>query len=119
MAAAKIAFIPDILEEHYEELQFLWGVRQKMLRSPTQYLRDLLQFEERIEAHLQGLLLAADNLNTIVGGGLASEDQVPPASRTLSATVHRLLCWNRYSGCWSQRPRRQRSPPRRCWRSMM
>ena len=74
MAAAKIAFIPDILEEHYEELQFLWSVRQKMLRSPTQYSRDLLQFEERIEAHLQGLLLAGDNLKTIVGGGMASKD---------------------------------------------
>ncbi len=72
--APKLNLIPDILEEHYEELQFLWGVRRKMLRSGMQYLRDLLQFEERIEAHLQGLLLAADNLKTIVGGGLASED---------------------------------------------
>lgn len=72
--APKLSVIPDILEEHYEELQFLWGVRQKMLRSPTQYLRDLLQFEERIEAHLQGLVLAPGNLQTIVGGGLASED---------------------------------------------
>ena len=56
--APKLNVIPDILEEHYEELQFLWGVRRKMLRSGMQYLRDLLQFEERIEAHLQGLLLA-------------------------------------------------------------
>src|SRR4051812_3148663 len=56
------AFIADILVEHYEELDFLWSQRRAALRSPLYTWRELHMLEERIEAHVQGLLVVGDNL---------------------------------------------------------
>jgi uncharacterized protein (TIGR02270 family) len=56
MAATPITFIPDILEEHAEELEFLWGQRRLAWRSPLYDLRSLRHLDERIEAHFEGLL---------------------------------------------------------------
>lgn len=49
-------YIPDILEEHLEELAFLWGQRRNALRSPLYTVRAFAHLEERIAAHLQGVL---------------------------------------------------------------
>lgn len=62
MARQLANFIPDILEEHFEELDFLWGQRLAAFRSPEQFPRNLADLEERISAHIDGLL---------VGGGAA------------------------------------------------
>ncbi len=53
----KATFIPDILEEHFEELAFLWGQRRAALRSPAYTLKKVRELEERIEAHVQGVLV--------------------------------------------------------------
>src|SRR6266704_5667510 len=74
MPAAKLRLMPDLLEEHFEELQFLWGQRRSALRSPLYTARELLDQEERIEAHVQGLLVAGDQLIPLVEEGLASDD---------------------------------------------
>jgi len=85
MAANKLKVIPDILEEHFEELAFLWGQRQEALYSPEYTLPELLELEERIEAHVQGLLVGAENTIPFVEDGLSQDEplEVFAASYTL------------------------------------
>lgn len=74
MLSPKVLFLRDVLEEHLEELQFLWGLRRDGLRSPELTLPKLRRLEERIAAHAEGLLLARGELPGLVGEGLASDD---------------------------------------------
>lgn len=74
MAANKLKVIPDILEEHFEELAFLWGQRQEALYSPEYTLPELLDLEERIEAHVQGLLIGTENTIPFVEDGLSQDE---------------------------------------------
>jgi uncharacterized protein (TIGR02270 family) len=76
-AAPKLAFIPDLIEEHYDELQFLWTQRRNALRSWTSSERELLLLEERIEAHVQGLLVVGDRLTEFVEPALVEDDAMP------------------------------------------
>ena len=72
-----LSFIPDIAEEHFEELQFLWSQRRNALRSAAYTMREMGMLEERIEAHLQGLLVLGEHLPDFVAPGLASSDEMP------------------------------------------
>ncbi len=72
-----LAFIPDIAEEHFEELQFLWSQRRNALRSAAYTMREMGMLEERIEAHVQGLLVLGEELPGFVAAGLASSDEMP------------------------------------------
>jgi uncharacterized protein (TIGR02270 family) len=78
--------IPDILEEHFEELEFLWGQRQEALRSAEYTLPELRELEERIEAHMQGLLVGGEHTIPIIQEGLSEED-----SLTVFAAAYALL----------------------------
>jgi len=86
MAANKVNVIPDILEEHFEELEFLWGQRQEALRSPEYTLPELLELEERIEVHIQGLLIGGEHTIPIIQEGLSEDD-----SLTVFAAAYALL----------------------------
>ncbi|HEX5576515.1 MAG TPA: hypothetical protein VFX42_11615, partial [Gemmatimonadales bacterium] len=68
------SYIPELVEHHYEELQFLWGQRESALRSPKYTMRELSALEQRIDAHVQGLLVAGVDLIHIVEQGLTSDD---------------------------------------------
>jgi uncharacterized protein (TIGR02270 family) len=70
----KLSHIPAILEEHYEEVQFLWAIRRNALRSPRFTLRELGKFEERIAAHVQGMLVVGEKMRDLVEPGLAESD---------------------------------------------
>src|SRR5918999_3284345 len=61
-APAKVTYIPDIVEEHFDELQFLWTQRRNALRSSAYTEREILMLEERIEAHSEGMLVIGDRL---------------------------------------------------------
>ena len=74
MTAPKRAYIPELIERHYEELQFLWEQRESALRSPRYTMREFAALEQRIEAHVQGLLVAGVDLIQLVEEGLASDD---------------------------------------------
>ena len=74
MTAPRLAFIPDILEEHFEELSFLWGQRERALRSSVHTMRAVAQLEERIAGRLQGLLAQGDRALPLLEAGLAGDD---------------------------------------------
>ena len=56
MPAPIATFIPDILEEHVEELAFLWEQRQAAVRDPRYTMRELTQLEQRITGPALALL---------------------------------------------------------------
>jgi len=72
-----LTFIPDIAEEHFEELQFLWGQRRNALRSSEYTMREMQMLEERIAAHVQGLVVLGKELGEFVAGALAGDDELP------------------------------------------
>jgi hypothetical protein len=76
MIGPKVQMMQDILEEHFEELQFLWGQRQAAFESPAYTLRDLLELEERIEAHVQGLLGGGEQMITFVERSLSEDESL-------------------------------------------
>ena len=75
--APKLSYIPDVVEEHYEELQFLWIQRRAALRSTAYRERELLMLEERIEAHAEGLLVIGERIADFVEPGLVGEKEMP------------------------------------------
>jgi uncharacterized protein (TIGR02270 family) len=74
MAGLRTTYIPELLEMHFEELQFLWGRRQSILRSPVVSMRQCLALEERIEGHVQGLLVARDRVIPLLEEGLTADE---------------------------------------------
>lgn len=72
--APRLQYIPDILEEHLDEFAFLWGVRQGDLRSPDEPFRSFLDTEERVAAHLQGVVVVADKAEEFLLDRLSSDD---------------------------------------------
>ena len=58
MAVARARHIADLLQVHAEDLAFLWGQRREALASRRHTLREFGELNERIEAHIQGLLVA-------------------------------------------------------------
>ena len=70
MTAARATFIRDVLEEHLDELNFLLGQRVAALNSHVLTLRGLCDLEERIEAHVEGLLATGENILPFLLPGL-------------------------------------------------
>lgn len=53
-------FLRDILEEHLEEADFLYGQRQAALLDDVYDLAGLAELEERLLAHIDGLVVAGE-----------------------------------------------------------
>ncbi len=62
--------IKAIVEQHAEEAAFLWLLRDAAVRAPHYSLKDLARLDERVEAHLDGLRVAADDGWEICSAGL-------------------------------------------------
>ena len=55
-----VIMIPEIVEQHAEELAFLWVLRERAVHAAHYTLEDLVELDQRIEAHLDGLRVASD-----------------------------------------------------------
>jgi uncharacterized protein (TIGR02270 family) len=78
--------IPGVYAKHLAEFQFLWEQRKAALRSPEYALRDVARLQERIAAHLDGLLLGGEAAVPTLEAGLAGEDP-----QTVFAAAYVLL----------------------------
>ncbi len=74
---------PDIVEEHLDELEFLWEQREASLFSPDWALADLADHEERAEAHLDGLRLSELHGVDLARERISSDDPSAAAAATL------------------------------------
>ena len=68
-------YLKSILEEHFEELQMLSQMQQRALRDPARRARNLRELDERIAAHLDGLVLGAEHSVPILVAGLGGDDR--------------------------------------------
>ncbi|PYT37111.1 MAG: hypothetical protein DMF52_04415 [Acidobacteria bacterium] len=78
----------DILEEHLEELSWLYDTRAHLLHSYEVDLSRLAEWDERWLAHLDGLLIGGEASRSIVERGLAEGDA---GSACAAGAV--LACW--------------------------
>ncbi len=58
----------EVVSQHAEDAAFLWFSRDRAVRAPHYYLKDLVRLDERVEANIDGLRVAGS-----VGWNLASE----------------------------------------------
>ena len=75
---------PDVVEEHFDELDALWEHREANLFTPDWTLQHLAFHEERAEAHLDGLRIAELHGVDVARDKLASG---APAAATAAAFV--------------------------------
>ena len=56
----RLIVLPNVIERHNDEAPFLWQMRNRMAKAPHCGLFELIRQEKRIEANLDGLLLAGE-----------------------------------------------------------
>jgi uncharacterized protein (TIGR02270 family) len=76
--------IQHIVEQHAEEAAFLWLLRDAAVDAPHYDLKDLARLDERVEAHMDGLRVAAEPGWEIA---LAQLDQHREAGEVFAAGV--------------------------------
>ena len=52
--------LDDVVQEHAEEVAFLWQQREMAVRAPDFDIEDIAEVDERVEAHLDGLRIAGE-----------------------------------------------------------
>lgn len=68
-------WLPDVLEEHVEQLTSLWDLRLAVLRSPEWFPADLAKLDRRLEAQLDGLIVAGDRALPLLRKQLKQADR--------------------------------------------
>lgn len=71
---ARLTFLPDVLEEHLDELGFLFGRWRTALRDPEETIRSVGDLEERIHAHRQGVLAVGERAHPLLSESLEGGD---------------------------------------------
>jgi len=54
------SIIESVVTQHAEEAAFLWLLREGAIRAPHYTLKDLVEYDDRVEAHLDGLRIAGE-----------------------------------------------------------
>ena len=75
MSASRWSFIPDLLEEHIDELAFLWGQRQRALRSQDVTAMRFRELEERIQGRMDGIRAVGPDAKPLLDQKLGSDDR--------------------------------------------
>jgi uncharacterized protein (TIGR02270 family) len=107
-----------VLEQHVEQAHWLWLSRDRAVRGPTYALADLVNLDNRIDAHIEGLSLAweagrelcreelndpdAGSIFTAAAGGLLSGDvawfneilEIALAGPELARGIVSALAWS-------------------------
>lgn len=78
-------FLRDILEEHLEEADFLFGQRQAALGDDVYDLADLAGLEERLLAHVDGLVVAGPEGWALLEPKLTGDDPGEAFAAALAA----------------------------------
>lgn len=78
------ALLRDVLEEHFDEACFLWRQRALAIGSRGLHRRDLSRIDERLLAHLDGLVIGGEPAWPLIGRGL---DGPSPAAALVSAWI--------------------------------
>ena len=84
--------IPEVYQKHLEEFQSLWQQRRELLFSPELKPGDLREWEQRIEEHVDGLLVPGEAMTPVVEEALSADDP-----GVVFAAAYVLLRWNRQS----------------------
>lgn len=71
--AARLTFLPDILEEHLDELESLLALRDVVLRAADARRRNLRDVDQRVLAHLGGVLAIGQRAQSALSQRLASD----------------------------------------------
>lgn len=66
--------LEDLLSVHLDELEFLWQQRREAICSGEYVLEELQELEERIEAHVDGLVLGGENSLPLLEEALQSDE---------------------------------------------
>lgn len=52
--------IPAVIEQHIDEVSFLWTIRRRLARSSNRGFHDLKRHDDRLQANLEGLVRAGE-----------------------------------------------------------
>lgn len=78
--------VPVVLEQHAEDAAMVHTVRSSLVAAPHVRLHHLRRFDDRLEAHLDGLATAGDRADRYLGFEL----EKPSAGATFAATVQAI-----------------------------
>jgi hypothetical protein len=87
MPEAKPPAIVEILKQHFEELAALCELRQAAVGDPDYLPADVAELDERIEAHLDGLVLGGEHSPPLLAEGLGADER-PVACAAAYALLH-------------------------------
>ncbi|MEO7206405.1 MAG: TIGR02270 family protein [Steroidobacteraceae bacterium] len=78
--------VPDVIFQHSQDAPFLYDVRTKLATAHDVKLKGLRRFDDRLAAHLDGLLVAGEQAWPLLNAGLATAT----AGTLFAATVMAL-----------------------------
>jgi HEAT repeat protein len=74
MFVAVSKYLIDILEEHFEETAILWERRRSAVSDPLYSVIAIGRLDERMEAHVDGLILGEQHARPILEEGIGGDE---------------------------------------------